>query len=185
MQLKCSGLILKEYKKEAVSVGFLFIIILIRKYCFDDRQQMYFDYNFIDKKQSNRFCADCFLPYFYKIAKNGVGLKKLYEKLKSSGGLCTCEDVGETSYQWGYPNIWAPHQYFAYVALANYGYDKEASELRKNYMSLLEREFKRTGKIWERYDKDGVAKSLEYETQPMLGWTAGVYNYFYDLKNIG
>lgn len=49
-------------------------------------------------------------------------------------------------------------------------------------MKLLEREFLRTGKIWERYDTGGVAKSLEYDTQPMLGWTAGVYNYFWENK---
>ena len=44
---------------------------------------------------------------------------------------------------------------------------------------MLEKEFVRTGKLWERYDENGVVKGLEYETQPMLGWTAGVYNYFW------
>ena len=38
--------------------------------------------------------------------------------------------------------------------------------------------FEKTGVLWERYDENGAAKDLEYPTQMMLGWTAGVYRYF-------
>ena len=48
-----------------------------------------------------------------------------------------------------------------------------------NDVQNLEKEFAKTGNIWERYDENGIAKDLEYKTQPMLGWTAGVYNYFW------
>lgn len=156
---------------------------LLKSLCFDKESNLFYDYNFEEETISKRLCAACFLPYYYKIAENGDGLLKLYGVLKSKGGVFACEDVGDNAYQWGYPNIWAPHQYFAFVALKNYGFEKEANELRNNYMNLLEGEFNRTGKIWERYDEDGVAKSLEYETQPMLGWTAGVYNYFWADKH--
>ena len=156
---------------------------LLKSLCYDEETKLFYDYNFEEQSISKRLCAACFLPYFYQMAENGDGLLLLYNTLKSKGGVYACEDVGDNAYQWGYPNIWAPHQYFAFVALKNYGYDKEANELRDNYMALLEKEFNRTGKIWERYDEDGVAKSLEYETQPMLGWTAGVYNFFYADRN--
>ena len=87
------------------------------------------------------------------------------------------------NYQWGYPNIWAPYQYFDYNALNRYGLKKEAEELRKNYMNLLETVFDKTGALWERYDENGNAKDLEYPTQEMLGWTAGVYNFLYADRN--
>ena len=152
---------------------------LIKKYCYNETTGLYYDYNVLTKKRSSRICAACFLPFYYGFAKDKSSLYKLYEKLTTESGVVACEDTGEYIYQWGYPNIWAPHQYFAYVALKENGLDELAAELSDNYMKLLEKEFLRTGKIWERYDTGGVAKSLEYDTQPMLGWTAGVYNYFW------
>lgn len=157
-------------------------LFLINKYCYDEKTSLYFDYNYVIEKLNNKICAACFLPFFYGIPENGRELSTIYAKLKTNGGVVACEDTGEYVYQWGYPNIWAPHQYFSYVALKKYGFNEFAEDLAQNYMALLEKEFKKTGKIWERYDKDGVAKALEYETQPMLGWTAGVYNYFYFQK---
>ena len=156
---------------------------LLKKYCFDESTSLYFDYNFIKQKRSERICAACFLPFFYGFAKEKSALESLYKNLSTNAGIVACEDTGEYVYQWGYPNVWAPHQYFAYVALKNNGLDKFVEELSENYMRLLEKEFLRTGKIWERYDTGGVAKALEYETQPMLGWTAGVYNYFWMNKS--
>ena len=79
------------------------------------------------------------------------------------------------SYQWGYPNIWAPHQYFAYVALKNYKFIEDAKYLRNGYLNLLSSVFNKTGALWERYDENGNAVDLEYPTQQMLGWTAGCY----------
>jgi hypothetical protein len=40
----------------------------------------------------------------------------------------------------------------------------------------VEREFAQTGQLWEKIDTvgGGIAGG-EYEAQPMLGWTAGVY----------
>ena len=156
---------------------------ILRSLCFDKETKLFYDYNFEEDRLSQRLCAACFMPYYYKIPDNGDGLLLLYNTLKCKAGVFACEDVGNYAYQWGYPNVWAPHQYFAFVALKNYGFYEEANEIRDNYMALLEKEFDRTGKIWERYDEDGVAKSLEYETQPMLGWTAGVYNFFYQDRN--
>ena len=155
---------------------------LLQKYCFDKETGLYYDYNFKTKTRSKRICAACFLPFFYGFEKDKSGLDILYEKLATKSGVVACEDTGEYGYQWGYPNIWAPHQFFAYNAFAKYGLNDYANGLADGYMSLLEKEFTKSGKIWERYDTGGVAKALEYDTQPMLGWTAGVYNYFYDKR---
>ena len=152
----------------------------IERYCYDSETGIYFDYDFVAKKRSKTVCAACFLPWFYGFGKGEKGLAEVYESLQSKGGVYACQDVGDTSYQWGYPNIWAPHQYFAYEALKRSGANEQATTLAKGYTRLLAGEFEKTACLWERYTPEGVAPSLEYTTQEMLGWTAGVYNHFYN-----
>ncbi|MBE7077866.1 MAG: hypothetical protein E7377_04090 [Clostridiales bacterium] len=152
---------------------------LLNTYCYDTERGIYFDYDFVAKKRSNVISAACFLPWFYGFGVGRYGLKTVFARLFGGNGVYACEDVGDQSYQWGYPNIWAPHQYFAYEALHRNGLTEEAEHLAKGYMNLLATAFEKTGCLWERYDDNGVAPSLEYTTQEMLGWTAGVYNHFY------
>ena len=152
---------------------------LLQTYCYDEKQGIYFDYDFVSKKRSGVVCAACFTPWFYGFGVGRYGLNTIYECLKCKGGVYACENLGDESYQWGYPNIWAPHQYFAYKALHKNGMEQEAACLAKGYLTLLADAFEKTGCLWERYHENGVAPSLEYTTQEMLGWTAGVYNCFY------
>lgn len=157
-------------------------VCLIEKYCFNEKTGVYCDYDFVSGKKNDITCSACFLPFFYGFAKDQSRLEKVYEILKCKGGIVACEDTGDTEFQWGYPYIWAPCQYFAYNALVKYECFDKAEELRSNYVNLLSSTFERTGALWERYVEDGEAKDLEYPNQQMLGWTAGVYRYF-SLKN--
>ena len=145
----------------------------------DKESGIYYDYDFVEKKRSGIICAACFLPWFYGFAEEKSALKILFDRLFSGKGIYACEDLGDSSYQWGYPNLWAPHQYFAYEALRRNGFTDESEAIAKGFLGLLTDTFDKTGCLWERYHTDGVAPSLEYSTQEMLGWTAGVYNHFY------
>ena len=151
---------------------------LIEKYCYNEETGVYCDYNFVKKQRNKITCAACFLPYFYNFARKDSSLETVYNTLKCKGGIVACQDTGDSEYQWGYPNVWSPHQFFAFVALKNYCLLDKAEELRVNYTNLLSTEFEKTGTLWERYDENGRAADLEYPTQPMLGWTAGTYRYF-------
>ncbi|HBF86832.1 MAG TPA: hypothetical protein DDW54_04040 [Clostridiales bacterium] len=150
---------------------------LIEKYCFNEKTGTYCDYNYVTDKKNEIVCAACFLPYYYGFAKDNGRILRIYDALKTKSGIVSCQDTGNRNYQWGYPNIWAPHQYFAYVALKNYGFMCEAEELRTGYTKLLTTVFEQTGTLWERYDENGAAKAIEYPTQELLGWTAGVYRF--------
>ena len=156
---------------------------LLEKYCYNEATGIYCDYNFVEDRKNDIVCSACFLPFYYGFARENSSPLFVYNVLKCKGGVVACQDTGAYNYQWGYPNIWAPYQYFAYNALNRYGLKKEAEELRKNYMNLLETVFDKTGALWERYDENGNAKDLEYPTQEMLGWTAGVYNFLYADRN--
>ena len=157
-------------------------LALIEKYCYNKEKNMYCDYDFVSNKRNEIVCAACFLPYFYGFARKDGNLSFVYDTLKTKSGIVACQDIGIYIYQWGYPYIWAPYQYFAYRALTRYGLNKEAKELKDGYMHLISSIFEKTGVLWERYDENGVAADLEYPTQKMLGWTAGVYRYFYSLE---
>ena len=43
-------------------------------------------------------------------------------------------------------------------------------------------EFIKSGRLWEKYDgvKGGAATVNEYDVPEMLGWTAGVFEYFFN-----
>ena len=156
-------------------------LALIEKYCYNETTGAYCDYDFVKERKNTIVCAACFLPYYYGFARKESSLATVYRALKTKGGVSACQDTGARGYQWGYPYIWAPYQYFAYKALRGYGLEAEAEELRGNYIRLLEETYAKTGALWERYDENGNAPDLEYPTQPMLGWTAGVYTYLKDL----
>ena len=71
--------------------------------------------------------------------------------------------------------------------MLNYGYTEDAKRIAKKYTMMLESEFERTGKLWEKYDvvTGKVAEGAEYSAPEMLGWTAGTYLYAKDvLKNL-
>ena len=157
-------------------------LALIERYCYNEKTGVYADYNFVQNKRNNVVCVASFLPYFYGFARKGSSPAAIYDKLKTKGGVVSCEDTGDRHYQWGYPYIWAPHQYFAYVALKNYGEEERADELCRNYTQLLSNTYDKTGFLWERYTEEGNAPDLEYPTQKMLGWTAGVYRYLQSIK---
>ena len=153
---------------------------LVNKYLWNEEKSVFFDYNFVTGKQSEVVSCAAFQPYFVKMVgsdKTG-GLKNLYKRLMKKCGLAaTDKDYGK--YQWSYPNGWANLHYIAYVALKNYGLYKEARELASKYTALVEKNFERTGCLWEKYNvvSSGEEPLSEYKTPEMLGWTAGVYEY--------
>ena len=83
----------------------------------------------------------------------------------------------DEKYQWAYPNVWAPCQYVAAKALERYGCAGDAKRIAEKYCKLIERNFEKHGKLFEKYNgvTGGIDAVSEYGTPEMLGWTAGVY----------
>lgn len=101
--------------------------------------------------------------------------------LETEHGIVTCERMDHVrgNFQWGYPNGWPPMQIIAVGGLLRYGYTEDARRVAAKFLSLIEKCFRDTEHLWEKYDVvEGSANALaEYETPAMLGWTYGAYRY--------
>ncbi len=156
----------------------------INALCLDESSGLYFDYNYREKRQTKMLCSACYLPFVFGLSTNVAALNRLNEALVAPHGVLACQEVENRQevYQWGYPNAWAPHQYYAYEANARLGNTEWSAKIAKNWLNTLATEYEKSGKLFEKYDAfvGGMATVNEYGTPEMLGWTAGVFNYFYD-----
>ena len=144
------------------------------------RDNLFYDYNYINKSLGKVFFAASFYPLFAKLAtkEQAEAAVKNLCRIEEKYRIICCEknDCGIT-YQWDYPNGWACLQYIVIKALENYGYYDYAETIGKKYTSLVENVFENTGGLWEKYNVvcGNINVKDEYKMPPMLGWSAGVY----------
>lgn len=150
----------------------------MNRYCWNDIQGFYFDYDFKEQRQKQNVTLAAAFPLFFKTATKAQA-EKIVEKLmvdllKDGGFVTTTVTSGQ---QWDAPNGWAPLQWIAIIGLENYGYKKEAREAAHRWIKLNNDVFKRTGKLMEKYnvkDTSLEAGGGEYPNQDGFGWTNGV-----------
>jgi alpha,alpha-trehalase len=153
----------------------------IQKYMWSNELEFFTDYNFIEKKQTNRLTLAGLFPLWLNVSTMDQA-KYVARQIESlflrDGGVVTTISKQSTQ-QWDNPNGWAPLQFIAYRALLKTpGYEKLARTIRQRWMALNERVFKETGKMMEKYDVVNINKPAgggEYQTQDGFGWTNGVY----------
>lgn len=159
-------------------------LALIVKYCFDEESGLFFDYDYEKGVRTGVYCAACYLPFVFGISNDKTALSAVNAELVLPHGVASCQKVKDDGcvYQWGYPNSWAPHNFWAYEANKAVGLTETAEKIRKTYLDTLSTEFVSSGKLYEKYDGEKGGKSTvnEYGLPEMLGWTAGVYEYFYN-----
>ena len=162
---------------------------LLIKYCYDDKTGVFFDYNYKTKNRTDIYCVACYLPFVFEITDNTNALSVINRKLIYDFGVVSCEKIDGVPlvYQWGYPNAWAPHQFWAYKANELSGNNDLAISIAEKYLNNVYNGFSEYGMLFEKYDavKGGKAIVNEYGCPEMLGWTAGVFNYFYNICHKG
>lgn len=147
---------------------------------FENEDGLLVDYNFEKKKQSEIFSVASLYPLFVGLAdeKHAKAVVDNLDRLEREYGLLTCEENDvEGTFQWDAPNGWACLQYIAIIGLDNYGYKEEARRIAEKYVLLVEKVFKETGNLWEKYNviEGNVNVKGEYDMPPMMGWSAGTY----------
>lgn len=158
----------------------------------DRRRQMTFDTLwsaadgcFLDRHMktgafSPVFSVASFYPLYFGMATEAqaAATRQKLPLLERAWGVVACQTVEtEGHFQWGAPCGWACLQWVAVRSLLRYGFDADALRIAKKYVDLVEAVEMRTGQLWEKYNVEtGQAdEGAEYQTPPMLGWTAGVY----------
>jgi alpha,alpha-trehalase len=151
----------------------------IQTYFWDEIRNYYMDYDFKRRRCTNSVTLAGVFPLFLKLANKAQShYIRAYIRLnfmKSGGVLTTLVRSGQ---QWDAPNGWAPLQWITYKGLRNYNFHRTANELSAEWLGLIEKQFKHSGKMLEKYnvaDTNLTAGGGEYENQEGFGWTNGVY----------
>jgi alpha,alpha-trehalase len=151
----------------------------INKYCWNEEQQFYFDFDHIENNQKKVLTLAATFPLYFGIASgeqaSGVA-KMVEEKFLSPGGLIST--LENTNQQWDAPNGWAPLHWIAIRGLAKYGFTQLALEITQRWLAINKKVYEATGKLMEKYNvvsTDIKAGGGEYPSQDGFGWTNGVY----------
>ncbi|MBQ8685667.1 MAG: hypothetical protein IJ514_05820 [Clostridia bacterium] len=157
-------------------------LALLNEYCYDPQTGVYFDYNYKTGKRTGIYCSACYIPFVFGITKDRKALAKINERLIHRHGVSPCQIMPPDGdvYQWGYPNTWAPNNWWAYIANTRAGNEETAQNVVRAYLDTVSSEFEKSGKLYEKYDAvvGGKATVNEYGVPEMLGWTAGVFSRF-------
>ena len=175
----------EPYKTEKFSRALKLRKEKMEKYMAGD-DGLFHDYNFVSEKKTELYSSSMFMPFVVGLCDDKNAFNRLIDRLfKPYGVICVEKTKQNTVYQWGYPNSWAPDNFLAYAAAKAVGENEKAELIAKTYLNTVAGEFVKSGRLWEKYDgeKGGAATVNEYDVPEMLGWTAGVFEYFY--KELG
>jgi alpha,alpha-trehalase len=150
----------------------------IDRYLWDEQAGAYYDYRWTRRERIARISAATLYPLFVALASEpqaaSVARATARDLLKSGGIVTTPLDTGQ---QWDYPNGWAPLQWIAIDGLRRYDHNALAAAIACRWMGGVNRLFRESGKLVEKYDVVDTGRSGgggEYPTQDGFGWTNGV-----------
>lgn len=156
---------------------------LMDKYCLK-KDGLYYDYDLKTGLKRDFYSSGQFMPFLTGLSDDEKALKKLTSLLEGPHGVFPTQiyERKSVTYQWAYPNTWAPDNYFCVRALKQNGLFPDAFRVAEKFTENVAVTFIKTGRLWEKYDGlfGGVAKKNEYSITEMLGWTGGVYSAFYN-----
>jgi len=145
----------------------------MQKYLWDERQGLFFDYNFDDQRRSTYLYATTFYPLWAGLATDAQAraVVKNLSLFERAGGIAM--SVQETQGQWDYPFGWAPIQLLAVEGMRRYGRDAEADRVSTEFLSTVLENFMRDGTIREKYNV--VTRSSE--TKVKAGYAVNVIGF--------
>ncbi len=166
---------------------------LMTEYLWNEKKGMFFDYNYVERKQTSFVSSTTFYPLWAKSAtkKQAEALvQNALPLLEMPGGIAgsteesrgqIAEDHPQT--QWDYPFGWAPHQMLIWKGLKNYGKSKIARDLAYRWLyTITINAYNYNGTIAEKYDMTNrssqvfaeygnVGTKFSYITREGFGWT--------------
>ena len=144
----------------------------------DEEGGMYFDYDLQASNKREYPFATVFWPLWAGLAtkEQASRVASHLPDFEAEGGLLS--SLTNTGCQWDKPFGWAPLNYMAVMGLDRYGFQTEARRIARRFVTLVAAEFRRTGKLFEKYDviacTSDVSGKIQYgypSNEPGFGWT--------------
>ncbi len=141
----------------------------------DEKAGYYFDYDFLQHRRSHLITVAGVYPMNVGIAtkhqsERMVGV--IERVLQKKYGVAQSVRFVENK-QWDWPNGWAPIQMRVAEGLMRYGYNRLALRLVKKWLYLNVNLFRKTNKLWEKYDvvHGTIGMPDRYPTPHGFAWT--------------
>jgi alpha,alpha-trehalase len=152
----------------------------VNKYCYDPKTGYYYDYQFVDLRQSKVITPAGMYPFcFFPVKEMQPKAIKAAALIKGSllkdGGIVTT--INNSGQQWDAPNGWAPLNWMTIWGFDRCGQKALAKDIGTRWAKLNASVYSRTGKLLEKYnvvDTHLESGGGEYPTQDGFGWTNGV-----------
>ncbi len=129
---------------------------LIRCYCWNERRELFLDFNFAEKRHSKVFSCASLLPLWCGIASEEQAastLRAIESRLECEHGLAACEPgCSGRDYRWDYPNGFPQLQLVAMEALERYGFTGSAIRIARKFVDTVTENFDRNGALYEWYN---------------------------------
>ncbi|BEJ11838.1 hypothetical protein CspHIS471_0202980 [Cutaneotrichosporon sp. HIS471] len=146
----------------------------IDKYCWNEGQGAYFDWNCKKGRQERYLSATTFWPMWAGCADEQQALRLVHvalPKLEAPGGLLSGTEesrgpigLDRPNRQWDWPTGWAPHQIMAWVGLERYGFSGEANRLSYRWAFMIALCFASfSGIVVEKWDVAALSHMVEAE----------------------
>ncbi len=149
----------------------------IERWLWSEGDGRYGDYDLAAARLRAGVTAATAYPLFTEVASRSRGTRvalTIERDLLAANGLRTT--AAATGQQWDKPNGWAPLQWVAVEGLRRYGAERVARQIGTRFLATVEREYRASGKLLEKYDveESRAGGGGEYPTQDGFGWTNGV-----------
>jgi alpha,alpha-trehalase len=174
-------------------------------FCWNEKANMYFDYDFVNGKPFPFESATTFFPLWAGLCADEQAKKlvatALPKFLKMGGITGSIQESArlfadnETPRQWDYPFGWAPHQILLWDGLLKYHFFDKAQEMIYRWLWLITRNaVNYNGTIPEKFDLEisshkvfaeygNVGTEFDYIAKEGFGWVNASYQYGLQLLN--
>jgi alpha,alpha-trehalase len=158
----------------------------INRLMWDERDGLYYDYNFVEKRVRRYPFLTAFYPLWAGIAdhKQAARVVANLNRFERAGGLQTSTNASGS--QWDAPFGWGNLQLIAVKGLRRYGYAKEANRIAANFLSMILKDFLEHNTIVEKYDvvrrssQLGAGIKFGYSANQIgFGWTNAAFTEMY------
>jgi alpha,alpha-trehalase len=171
----------------------------INELCWNEDAGMYFDYDFVNKKQFPFEAATTFFPLWAGLCSDNQA-KKLVEvalpHFIKTGGITGSTKTSSDLFsddgpqrQWDYPFGWAPHQILLWEGLVKYKFFDKAQEMVYRWLWLITKNaVEYNGTIPEKFDLEisshkvfaeygNVGTEFDYIAKEGFGWVNASYQF--------